>query len=139
MLGKLILLFIFVPVIELYLLIEVGQWLGALNTIVLVIVTGIAGAALAKFEGLRVLHDLQKELVELKTPGDKMIEGVLVLVGGLLLLTPGIITDVLGFSLIIPFSRKYFREIAKKKFTTSVQNKAGNNPERTRIKVIDLS
>lgn len=132
MLGKLMLLFIFVPMVELALLIEVGRFLGTVNTIILVIVTGILGAALAKFEGLRVMTDLQKDLMQMKMPADKLIEGVMVLVGGLLLLTPGILTDITGVLLILPISRGMFKEILKKKFAKKVN-------ERTHVKVIDLS
>ena len=76
MLGKLILLFIFVPIIELALLIQVGQYLGTLNTILLVIITGFAGGFLAKLEGLRVLQNIQKDLLEFKMPADRLIDGV---------------------------------------------------------------
>ncbi|MHA1410808.1 MAG: FxsA family protein [Candidatus Odinarchaeia archaeon] len=123
MLSILIILFIFVPLIELAILIEVGQHLGTLNTILLVVVTGVVGAILAKLEGLRVWRQLQKDLSELKMPGDRIIDGVLILIGGALLLTPGLITDVLGFLLIIPFSRFPIREILKRRFARKIQNK----------------
>lgn len=132
MLGKLMLLFILVPMVELALLIEVGRFLGTVNTIILVIVTGVLGAALAKFEGLRVMTDLQKDLMQMKMPADKLIEGVMVLVGGLLLLTPGILTDITGVLLILPISRRIFKEMLKKKFAQKVD-------ARTHVKVIDLS
>lgn len=133
MLGKLILLFIFVPVIELALLIQVGQYLGTLNTILLVIITGVVGGILAKLEGLRVMQNIQKDLMELKMPADRLVDGVLVLIGGILLLTPGILTDILGLSLLIPFTRKFFREMVKKKFASKISRKESN------IKVIDLN
>lgn len=126
------LLFILVPMVELALLIEVGRFLGTVNTIILVIVTGVLGAALAKFEGLRVMTDLQKDLMQMKMPADKLIEGVMVLVGGLLLLTPGILTDITGVLLILPISRRIFKEMLKKKFAQKVD-------ARTHVKVIDLS
>jgi len=116
MLGKLLALFILVPLVELIILIEVGKIIGTLNTIGLVIVTGFIGALLAKFEGLRVWTQLQAELLQGKIPADKMIDGVMILAGGVMLLTPGILTDILGLSLIIPFSRKPFRQMLKKKF-----------------------
>ena len=116
MLATLILLFIFVPIIELAVLIEVGQYIGTFYTILLVIVTGVVGAFLAKMEGLRVWHALQKDLKQFKMPTDRMIDGVLILIGGAFLLTPGLITDILGFLLIIPFTRFPIREYVKRRF-----------------------
>lgn len=116
MLSILLILFIFVPLIELALLIEVGQRIGTFYTVLLVIATGVVGAILTKFEGLRIWHQLQKDLKQFKMPTDRIIDGVLILIGGAMLLTPGLITDVLGFLLVIPFSRIIFREILKKKF-----------------------
>jgi len=129
MLATLITLFILVPIIELAVLIEVGQYIGTFYTIMLVIVTGVVGAFLAKMEGLRVWHQLQRDLRELKMPTDRMIDGVLILIGGAFLLTPGLITDVLGFLLIIPFTRFPLREYLKKRFTRKMKDK---------IKVIDI-
>ena len=140
MLAKLILLFILVPVVELYLLIKVGQFLGAWNTILLVIITGVLGAALAKMEGMRVLTSMQQDMAKAQMPTDKIIDGVLVLIGGLLLLTPGILTDILGLSLIIPFFRTLLREPIKKKFMASFNKKGSTtNNSRTHVKVIDIS
>lgn len=122
MLGKLLALFILVPLVELIILIEIGKIIGTLNTIGLVIVTGFIGALLAKFEGLRVWTQLQAELLQGKIPTDKMIDGVMILAGGVMLLTPGILTDILGLSLIIPFFRKPFREMLKKKFVKKTRS-----------------
>ena len=129
MLSTLIILFIFVPIIELTLLIEVGQYIGTFYTIMLVIVTGVVGAFLAKMEGLRVWHQLQNDLKSLKMPTNRIIDGVLILIGGAFLLTPGLITDILGFLLIIPFTRFPVREYLKRRFSRKVKDK---------IKVIDM-
>lgn len=136
MLGKLILLFIFVPIIELALLIKIGQYLGTLNTILLVIITGVAGATLAKLEGLRVLSLIQTDLLNSKMPTDRLIDGVLILVGGILLLTPGVITDVIGLLLIIPVTRPIFQKPLKKKFNSKINHQ---NPVRSQVEVIDIS
>ncbi|MAF13613.1 MAG: membrane protein FxsA [Parcubacteria group bacterium] len=133
MLSTLILLFVAVPIIELYILIEVGQFIGAGYTILLVISTGIVGAILAKFEGLRVWHGLQKDLMSLKMPTNRIVDGVLILIGGVLLLTPGIITDIIGFLLIIPFTRPIIREPLKKHFAKKTKQGV-----KDRIKVIDV-
>lgn len=116
MLATLLTLFILVPIIELAVLIEVGQYIGTFYTIMLVVVTGVVGAFLAKMEGLRVWHALQKDLRSMKMPTDRMIDGVLILIGGAFLLTPGLVTDILGFLLIIPFTRFPIREYLKRQF-----------------------
>ena len=130
MLATLIALFIFVPIIELAVLIEVGQYIGTFYTIMLVIVTGVVGAFFAKMEGLRVWHNLQNDLRQFKMPTDRIVDGALILIGGAFLLTPGLITDILGFILIIPFTRFPIREYLKRRFSQKVKDK---------VKVIDLS
>lgn len=131
MFGKLFLLFTAVPLIELYLLLTLGQFIGPWYTVLIVITTGLVGALLAKLEGMRVWYQVQQELQQFKMPGDRLIDGVLVLIGGVLLITPGVLTDVLGFSLIIPPSRAVIREIVKKKMGKKVSQK-------THVKVIDM-
>ncbi|MBU1131030.1 FxsA family protein [Patescibacteria group bacterium] len=116
MLAKLVPLFIIVPLVELALLIQIGKWLGVWETIGLCIVTGILGAFLVQVEGLRIWAKLQAELIQQKMPANQLIDGVLILIGGLLLLTPGIITDFIGFTLLLPFTRPLYRNYLKKKF-----------------------
>lgn len=106
MLSRLILLFVAVPLLELALLLQVGQWIGLGPTVALVIATGFAGAALARQQGLRAFLAVQQELATGRLPGRSLLDGLSILVGGALLLTPGILTDVLGFSLILPVSRR---------------------------------
>lgn len=102
---SLFLLFTIVPLIELYILIKVGQHIGALNTVAIVIFTGIFGAFLAKMEGLRVLYNVQRDLQEGKMPTNRLLDGLLILIGAVLLITPGLLTDLAGFALIIPLTR----------------------------------
>lgn len=116
MFFRLLLLFTLVPLIELALLIKLGQYIGALNTILIVILTGFVGAALARSEGFGVLRRIQNELAQGQLPGDSLLEGVLILSGALLLLTPGLLTDLLGFALLLPFSRVFFKNYLKKYF-----------------------
>ena len=97
---RLFLLFTLVPVIELALLIRIGTWLGPLPTIAIVFATGLVGAFLAKREGFAVLRQLRDELREGVPPGARLVEGALVVVGGVLLITPGVFTDLAGFALI---------------------------------------
>ena len=103
---RLFLLFTIVPAVELFLLMQIGQLIGAAETVLLIVLTGIAGSYMAKREGLSVLRQLQQDAQKGMPPADRMIEGLLVLIGGVLLITPGVLTDVLGFSLIAPWTRR---------------------------------
>ncbi|MDK2823726.1 MAG: protein FxsA [Clostridia bacterium] len=111
--GRLFLIFTLVPLIELALLIKLGQYLGALPTIFLVIITGGIGVFLAKDQGLMVLSKIQYDLQQGILPGDSLLDGLLVLVGSVLLITPGLITDIIGFLLLLPFSRTVVRKFLK--------------------------
>lgn len=119
MLLKLILIFTIVPFIELSLLIELGIHIGTLNTIMVVVVTGILGAFMARIAGLSVLFKIQESLRAGIFPGDELFDGVLILIGGAFLLTPGLLTDAVGFLLLLPLGRavvrKWLKEVVKKK------------------------
>jgi UPF0716 protein FxsA len=119
MFGTLLAIFIIVPVLEFYILIQLAILIGPIPTFGIVVLTGIAGAALAKHQGLEVLRRIQTEMSFGQMPGDALFDGVLVLVGGVLLLTPGILTDITGFLLLVPLSRnlakKYLRNWVNKK------------------------
>ena len=106
-------LFVTVPFVELYILMEMSRQLGLLPTLGIVVITGIAGAALAKHQGLGVLRRIQGEMSFGQMPGDALFDGVLVLIGAILLLTPGILTDLTGFSLLIPGTRLLFKKYLK--------------------------
>jgi UPF0716 protein FxsA len=106
MFWKLLLAFTVIPALELYLLVSVGQWIGPLATVLLIVLTGLIGAALAKREGLAVLAQLKGDLQRGLPPASHLVEGAMVLAGGLLLLTPGLLTDLAGFSLIFPTTRR---------------------------------
>ena len=100
--GRLILLFTLIPALEIYLLLQVGSLLGAGNTFLLIIATGVVGAYYARQQGFEVMLRLQRAQQEGRLPGNELVDGAMLLVGGALLITPGILTDVLGFSLIFP-------------------------------------
>jgi UPF0716 protein FxsA len=106
-LAKLLLLFTVIPVVELYLLITIGQSMGAGPTIALVLGTGFLGAWLARREGSRVLRSWQGSLARGEIPKEGVISSVLVLVGGVLLVTPGVVTDVMGLVLLLPWTRRW--------------------------------
>jgi len=103
---RLLFLMTVVPAVELYLLIQIGSWLGGLETVLLIVVTGMVGAAMAKREGLGVLRTIQDQLAAGSVPTSELAEGVLVLVGGILLMTPGVLTDAFGLVLIAPWTRR---------------------------------
>lgn len=115
MLGKLLLLFTVVPVVELYLLITIGQSLGAAATVALVLVTGLVGASLAKREGSRVLRNWQQSLERGEMPKEGVTSSLLVLVGGVLLVTPGVVTDLTGLLLLVPWSRRAVAGVVRKR------------------------
>ncbi len=104
-LGRLALLFVVVPLLELALLILMGQWVGTWPTISLVVFTGVTGAWLARAQGLRTMWRLRHDLANGRVPGQAIMDGMAVLAGGALLLTPGILTDLIGFSLLVPRTR----------------------------------
>lgn len=110
---KLFLAFTLIPALELYLLILVGQWLGPLATVALIMTTGAIGAWLAKREGLSVLKKLSDEARQGFPSGDRIVEGLMVLVAGVLLITPGVLTDLTGFVLVIPFTRTRLAPLIK--------------------------
>ncbi|NQS99530.1 MAG: FxsA family protein [Candidatus Omnitrophica bacterium] len=115
MLGYLILLFTLVPVIELALLINIGQFIGVALTVWIVILTGVSGAYLAKMQGLLILRRIQEDVNQGIMPADKLFDGVVILCSGILLITPGFITDLLGFMGLIPWTRNLLKRWLKGK------------------------
>lgn len=110
---RLLILFTIVPVVELYVLLQVGGLIGAGPTIALILLTGIAGAYLARTQGFDLLRRIQGEMAQGRLPTGELLDGALVLVGGVLLLTPGFCTDLLGFSLLVPVTRAFIKRFAR--------------------------
>ena len=108
--GRLLLLFVVVPAVELALLIELGSRIGTLATLGIIAGTGVIGAALARRQGLGVLRRLQQETNQGRLPADPLVDGAFLLVAGALLVTPGVLTDVVGFLCLVPG----FRAIVKR-------------------------
>jgi UPF0716 protein FxsA len=102
----LVLLFIVVPIVEMWVLIEVGSAIGALSTIALVFLTAAVGLALLRQQGINTLLKVNARMERGELPAGEILEGVMLAVGGALLLTPGFITDVIGFCCLLPFTRK---------------------------------
>lgn len=120
MLTRLVAVFVLVPLLELALLIQVGRWIGLLPTVGLVFTTGVLGAALARREGLRTLSAFQRELSVGRLPGGALMDGLAILLGGAFLLTPGILTDLLGFLLLVPVSRRVIQNEVRKQLEARV-------------------
>ena len=116
MLFKLFLLFVIVPLAELTLLLwltEVTSWT---TTLGIVIVTGLVGSWLARRQGFRTFQRIRQELADRRMPTDSLVDALMIFVAGALLLTPGMLTDVFGLSLLVPMCRRYYRSRLKKWF-----------------------
>jgi UPF0716 protein FxsA len=110
----LVLLFLVVPAIEIYVLIQVGQEIGALSTIALLVVISLVGAWLAKREGLGVWLRMQQQVADGRLPGTELLDAFLILLAAALLLTPGFLTDVLALALLLPPSRALVRRVVQR-------------------------
>ena len=102
---KLLLAFTIIPIIEIYLLIEIGSIFGVLTAITLVILTGFLGAFMARMQGLQTLFRIQESLREGRMPSGELLDALLIVIAGVVLLTPGFLTDSAGFLLLIPTTR----------------------------------
>lgn len=105
----LILIFIIVPAIEIGIFIWTGSELGVLPVVLLIVLTGIIGVAFVKQQGLETWKKVQFSLYNSEPPGDHILDGVCILLGGILILTPGFFTDTVGFLFVIPWTRKPFK------------------------------
>ena len=113
--NSIFLLIILIPVIEIYLLIKIGSQIGAMTTILLIFVTAITGVYYAKYEGLNTLKSGFLQLSKNETPAYEVISGAAIAFAALLLIIPGFVTDILGFLLIFPITRKFiFNKVSKK-------------------------
>ena len=127
-------LFIVVPLVELYLIIEVGSHIGALWTVLIVIMTAVIGVQLLRIQGFNTLRRAQQNMAQGSMPAMEMIEGIVLAVGGALLITPGFITDTLGFLCLIPATRRamirHFMSVSSVQMHGFSGQKPGNQPPR---------
>lgn len=112
--GKLIPIFILMPILDLYILVKASQSMGFGPTVLLIIATGIAGYYLAKSEGRLILKKINREMGQGNVPGDEILTGFCILVGGFLLLIPGIVTDIIGITMVLPGSREFYKGYIKR-------------------------
>ena len=123
---KLLLAFTIIPIIEIYLLIEIGSIFGALTAIILVILTGFLGAFMARMQGLQTLFRIQESLREGRMPSGELLDALLIVIAGLVLLTPGFLTDSAGFLLLIPITRNSIKSWLQRKIELKYMS---NRPE----------
>jgi UPF0716 protein FxsA len=122
MLFRLFLCFTLIPVAELYILIHLGGIIGGLNTVILVIVTGFIGAYLARMEGLNTMIKVRQNLNQGLMPAEELLDAFIILIAGLVLITPGLLTDTAGLLLLWPPTRNIFKRYLRKKFDEMTAN-----------------
>lgn len=119
---KLFLAFTLIPMIELYLLIKIGSVIGAFNTLLLVILTGATGAYLARLQGLQVMFRVRERLQQGEMPAEDMLDALIIFIAGIVLLTPGLLTDMAGLLLLLPSIRFHFKVWLRQKLDQWMQN-----------------
>jgi len=117
------LLIISVPLIEIYLFIKIGSYIGAFNTVTLIIITAIIGIIYARYEGFNTLKSAMSQLIKNQIPIYEIMSGAVLAFAALLLILPGFATDIIGFLLIFPFTRKLFFKKVKKKYSNQNNKK----------------
>ncbi len=138
-------LFIVIPLVELYFIIKVGEFIGAFWTIVLVLLTAFIGVNLLRYQGLNMLARAQRNMAQGTLPAQEMMEGMVLAVGAVLLITPGFITDTLGFLCLIPVTRRtIIRGIISRAniqthsafYSANHENSTGSDPQASKEEFI---
>jgi len=122
MLARILALFLIMPAVELALLMYVSTIIGFWETVAIIVVTGVVGGLLAKHEGLSAWNRLNTKMASGGLPGKELMDGVIILIAGALLITPGVITDVIGFMGLIPPTRALIRKYAMKRFQRKAED-----------------
>ena len=125
--NSILLTIILVPIIEIYLFIKIGSQIGALTTISMIFITAIVGVYYAKYEGINILKSTFVQLSKNETPAYEVVSGAAVAFAALLLIIPGFATDLLGFIIIFPITRKIILSRLSKKFNYKKKNKDNFN------------
>ena len=118
--------FILMPIIELAVLLKLHEVAGLVNTLAIVIITGFVGAFLARAQGIMVLAQIRRDLAEGRMPAPRLMDGVMILIAGVLLITPGLITDTAGFILLIPAARATVRAWLGRKIEEKLRGGTAN-------------
>lgn len=114
MLKRALILLLLIPLADAFLLIWVATWLGAVETVALVVLTALLGMVFVRAEGRRTIRKIQRAVANGEQPGDELIDGGLLIAAGAFLLTPGLVTDVIGFLLVVPPTRIVIRTLLKR-------------------------
>jgi len=122
MFFKLLILFVTIPIIEIWILIDIGREIGTLSTILIIVFTGIVGAYLTKLQGLMTIYKIKENIKMGIMPSEELIDGFLIILAGAFLITPGILTDLGGFLLLYPKSRNFIKRYLKNKFSNWIQS-----------------
>jgi len=131
MLLKLFIAFVVVPIVEIYILIYIGSFYGAFSSILLVIISGLIGVYLVRLQGLNILFSIKDSLNEGRIPSEELLDALFIAIAGLLLLTPGFLTDTIGFLLLFQSARNLIKFWLKNKI------KKHNTPTRPEDTIIE--
>ena len=126
--GKLFLLFAILPIVEIALLVNVGEQIGGWNTVAIVIITAFVGAYLVRQQGLTTLMQAQQKMQSGAMPGQEMAEGLLLVIAGVLLVTPGFVTDAIGFLFCLPISRPFIAKNLLKQLAVRIVSHGNATP-----------
>jgi len=111
---RIIALLLLIPLFDVMLLVAVAGWLGAVETVLIVVLTALVGMLLVRAEGRHTIQKIQRKVAQGESPTDELVDGGLLLISGAMLLTPGLITDLIGLVLVVPFTRYPIRVATKK-------------------------
>ena len=141
MLRRLILLFVLLPFVEMVLLLLLADWTSWQVALLFIVLTGVAGAVVVRYQGLRTWRRIQADLSAGRTPSDAVWDAALIFVGGALLLTPGVLTDLFAVSLLLPVCRRFYRKTLTRWFRSRAsvlyQSDPSGGPSGGRSEVID--
>jgi len=121
LLSKLLLLFILVPILELFIIVWLGKYIGLGYTLATIVILGLIGALIAKQQGLRTLFRIKDDLARGQLPAQELIDGLLILVGSALLITPGLLTDALAFFFLLPATRELIKLLLRRKLEKMIK------------------
>ncbi|MBU2591683.1 MAG: FxsA family protein [Nitrospinota bacterium] len=138
MLFKLFMLFVILPIVELSILIKIGHIMGVFNTVMLILLTAMVGSFMVKMEGLNVLYRFQENTNRGIFPAEELFDGVLILIAGVLLITPGVVTDFIGFLFVFPASRGVIKKLIKKYLKTQIIVNSGGGGGNDDNNIIDV-
>lgn len=116
MLRRMILLFVVLPFVELVLLLLLADWTSWRIALLFIVLTGVTGAVVVRYQGVRAWRRIREDLAAGRMPADAVWDAAMIFVGGALMLTPGVLTDVFALSLLVPFCRRFYRAWLSRRF-----------------------